>query len=164
MSEKPKILIVDDERAIARAIEIRLRAQGYDVLLAHDGAEGLEMARRQQPDAIVLDVRMPVMNGMEVLARLATKKETRHIPVVMASASMVDRSTALDMGPGFFWRSRTTPRRSPAPLNDWFDILDKPIVFEELLEELRNHIAVPARPSLKSTVDVATVDDEGIFA
>ena len=102
MSEKPTVLIVDDERAIARAVEIRLRAQGYDVLLAHDGAEGLDVAERQQPDAIVLDVRMPVMDGMEVLARLATQKETKDIPVVIASASMVDRARALDMGARFF--------------------------------------------------------------
>ena len=102
MSEKPTILIVDDEWAIARAIEIRLRAQGYEVLLAHDGGEGLEAAQQHRPDAIVLDVRMPVMDGMEVLARLATKKETKDIPVVIASASMVDRSRALDMGARFF--------------------------------------------------------------
>ena len=95
MSEKPRVLIVDDERAIAQAIGIRLRSCGYEVIYAVNGQEGLLTATSQQPAAIILDMRMPVMDGMEALGQLKQQDETRHIPVIMVSASLIDKPVAL---------------------------------------------------------------------
>lgn len=98
------VLIVDDDRQIAEGTAVRLRAAGYDILMAHNGAEGIAAAHLKSPDAIVLDVRMPVMDGMEALEKLKDSPSTSQIPVVMLSASVVDQDRALDAGARFFVR------------------------------------------------------------
>jgi len=102
MPERPRILLVDDERRHTQGMEIRLRASGYDVLTAYDGAAGLHLAAAERPDAIVMDVQMPVMDGMTALAQLAARPETRHIPVIMVSACMERRQAALEQGASYF--------------------------------------------------------------
>lgn len=101
---KPRILIVDDDHQISAGTSIRLQAAGYDTLIAHDGAQGLATAHHQHPDAIVLDVRMPVMDGLECLSQLKNDPATKEIPVVMLSASVVDEEAALDAGARYFLR------------------------------------------------------------
>lgn len=97
---KPKILIVDDDRQIAQGLELRFRAAGFETSLAHDGKAGLALAREWLPDVMVLDLRMPVMDGMKVLAALAGESMTKDIPVVVLSASVVDqvKCKSLDLG------------------------------------------------------------------
>ena len=97
--ERPqKILIADDDLDISMGTSRRLQHAGYETITASDGDEGLELARAHQPDAILLDVRMPRMNGFTVLKHLASCAETKDIPVVMLSASVVDQQRALDSG------------------------------------------------------------------
>ena len=81
---------------------MRLRAAGYDTVIAHDGEQGIAKAIETQPDAIVLDVRMPKKNGIQALEELKQHGATCNIPIIMLSASLVDQQTALDAGARFF--------------------------------------------------------------
>jgi len=102
VSDKPRILLVDDDRQQTMGMRIRLRAAGYDTSVAHDGAAGLNAAMANRPDAIVLDVQMPVMDGMAALAQLGHCEQTRDIPVIMVSASVDNRQAALFGGARYF--------------------------------------------------------------
>ena len=99
---KPRILLVDDDNDLVRGASLRLRAAGYDSIEAHDGREGVDSAVREHPDAILLDVRMPNMDGLTALAELQSQESTKHIPIVMLSASIIDQQRALDAGARFF--------------------------------------------------------------
>lgn len=100
MTQKPRILIVDDDREIARGLELRFRAAGFETELAHDGQAGLEAASQRRPDIMILDIRMPVMDGLTVLSRLQEERSTRDIPVIVLSASVADQAQCrtLDLG------------------------------------------------------------------
>lgn len=87
MSEKKKILIVDDERDIVKALTIRLKASGYDVVTAFDGAQGVFMAHKEQPDLIILDIRMPAGDGFSVAERLKRSTHTFTIPIIFLTGS-----------------------------------------------------------------------------
>jgi len=100
----PMVLLVDDDRDVVQGSKLRLTAAGYDTLAAYDGEEGVEMASRRHPDAIVLDVRMPHRDGLSALADLRSQPETKDIPVVMLSASLRDQRSALEAGARFFVR------------------------------------------------------------
>jgi len=97
---KPKILIVDDEQPILEALTIRLEANGYEVITAIDGADGLSKARLEKPDLIVLDVMLPKMNGYKVSRMLKFDENYQHIPIIMLTAktSQVDKIVGLEIG------------------------------------------------------------------
>jgi len=82
---KRKILLVDDEEDIIETVGTMLRLRGYDVITAFDGSEGLAKARSERPDLILLDIIMPVMDGMDVCAKLKADKATIRIPIIMFS-------------------------------------------------------------------------------
>ena len=102
MTDKLTILVVDDEPDIRDGVCLWLNAAGYTTLLASDGVEGVASAIQNTPGAILLDVLMPRMGGMEALAELRSRRETANIPVVMLSASLRDEQSALDAGAQFF--------------------------------------------------------------
>jgi CheY-like chemotaxis protein len=104
MPDDRTVLLVDDDNEIVCAACWRLRAAGYRTLTADDGEAGIAAAVASQPDAILLDVRLPRRDGLSVLAELKRRPETHHIPVVMLSASVVDQQAALDAGARFFLR------------------------------------------------------------
>ncbi len=85
-----KILVVDDERHIVRLVEVNLTRAGYDVVVAYDGIEALEVVGKETPDMIVLDVMMPRMDGFEVLKKLQADESTQNIPVIMLTAKAQD--------------------------------------------------------------------------
>jgi CheY-like chemotaxis protein len=87
-----KLLIVDDEVAILEALTDILSVEGYEVVTAANGAEGLEHVRKDRPDLILLDLMMPVMDGQEMLRRLKEDAALRSIPVVVMSAGRVSKS------------------------------------------------------------------------
>ena len=95
-----RILVVDDIEANVRLLEAKLVAEYYDVITASDGATALELAVSEQPDIVLLDVMMPVMDGFEVCCRLKDDRRTRHLPVVLVTAldGREDRVTGLDAG------------------------------------------------------------------
>ena len=100
MRDKPLILAVDDEPQNLMVLEAILMSQGYDVVTAPNGKEAIETARQQQPELILLDIMMPVMDGFETVEILKGDDRTRSIPVVMVTAltQVDDRVKALDAG------------------------------------------------------------------
>ena len=68
MQQKKTILVVDDERDLLDLIEYNLKKEGYDVLKAEDGLEGIRMAKKYKPDLVMLDIMMPKMNGLEAVS------------------------------------------------------------------------------------------------
>lgn len=83
---KPKILIIEDERALVEVLAANLEREGFDVLMAHDGQDGLRQAQLKLPDLIVLDLMLPVKPGLEVCRELRNGSRTRDIPIVMVTA------------------------------------------------------------------------------
>ncbi len=82
MGAAKKVLIVDDNRTLTKWLDKRLSAEGFTVLTAGNGKEGLVIATRELPDLIVSDVDMPVMDGGEMVSKLKASSSTSHIPVV----------------------------------------------------------------------------------
>ncbi len=81
---KDKILLVDDEKVFCDMMKMHLEAIGnFEVAVAYDGKEGMRLARKIKPDAIVLDILMPKMNGLDVLKKLKEDDVTMEIPVIM---------------------------------------------------------------------------------
>ena len=90
-----RVLVVDDLEANRRLLEAKLTSEYYDVLLARRGEEAVQMARRERPDIILLDVMMPGgIDGFEACRRIKAMPETRHIPVVMVT-TLDDRDNRL---------------------------------------------------------------------
>lgn len=86
-----KILVCDDERHIVRLIQVNLERQGYTVVTAFDGKDGLEKIKSEKPDLVVLDVMMPYMDGFEVLKTLRREPEYENLPVIMLTAKAQDK-------------------------------------------------------------------------
>ena len=86
----PRVLIVDDDPLIRRLLQVNFRLEGFDVDTAAEGEESLEKARADHPDAIVMDVMMPGMDGWEVCRRLKEDESLSGIPVVLLSARSDD--------------------------------------------------------------------------
>ncbi len=82
-----KILIIDDEKVNLTLVKFGLAEQGYDVIVAHDGNEGLKKVADENPDLIVLDIQMPNMNGYEFMAELKTSQGFETTPVIMLTAN-----------------------------------------------------------------------------
>ncbi|MCC7475850.1 MAG: winged helix-turn-helix domain-containing protein [Pirellulales bacterium] len=83
---KGQILIVEDDRSLAEVLEYNLRRDGYDTLMANDGQDGLRKARAHGPDLIVLDLMLPLVDGLEICRRLRGDPVTRNILVLMLTA------------------------------------------------------------------------------
>jgi len=101
MAEENKtILVVDDEPDVAQLLSLILKADGYNVLVAGDGQEALEKARKGSPDLILLDVMLPKMDGYRVARMLKFDENFRHIPIIMLTAKIQekDKKTGLEMG------------------------------------------------------------------
>src|ERR1700730_121096 len=80
-----KVLLIEDDAAAAEIYRLRLAADGYTVVIGRDGDEGLRMALDEAPDFIYLDLRLPGLDGFEVLERLRADPATTHIPVIILS-------------------------------------------------------------------------------
>lgn len=112
----PRVLVIDDEAQIRKFLDIGLRAEGYDVLLAATGAEGLAKAATQSPDLVILDIGLPDKEGHEVLAEL---RQWSQVPVIMLSVrdAEAEKVRALDTGAN--------------------DYVTKPFGIQELMARLR---------------------------
>ena len=95
-----KVLVIDDEAPIRLLCRVNLEAEGMDVIEAEDGSVGVELARSERPDVILLDVMMPGMDGWEVLQALQAEQGTSKIPIVFltARAELRDRAQGLELG------------------------------------------------------------------
>jgi two-component system phosphate regulon response regulator PhoB len=97
---RPRILIIEDERDLTDVLTYNLRREGYDTLVAHDGQEGLRKAQTLLPDLIILDLMLPIRNGLEVCRELRAGERTRTIPIVMltAKAEETDQVVGFSLG------------------------------------------------------------------
>ena len=83
---KKKILLVDDEKDMVYAVKLQLEAHRFEVLTAHDGQEGLDKARREKPDLIILDLMLPKIDGYKVCRMLKFDEKYRKIPIIIFTA------------------------------------------------------------------------------
>ena len=113
-----KLLLVEDNEMNRDMLSRRLARRGYEVAIAIDGAQGVEMARTETPDLVLMDLSLPVVDGWEATRRIKASHETRHLPVIglTAHAMAGDREKALEAG------------------CDDYDT--KPIEFERLLQKV----------------------------
>jgi CheY-like chemotaxis protein len=81
-----KVLVVDDEIHIVHVVAIKLRNNGFEVIAADNGAEGLKLALAEKPDIIVTDYQMPVMTGIELVEQLRQNEDTKDTPVIILTA------------------------------------------------------------------------------
>ncbi|MDX2005396.1 MAG: response regulator transcription factor [Meiothermus sp.] len=118
-NDQPLILIVEDEKDIARFIELELQAEGYRTEVAYDGITGLSRFRETSPNLVVMDLMLPVMDGLEVARRV---RKTSNVPIVILTAKdrVEDKVEGLDAGAD--------------------DYLVKPFSIEELLARIRAHL------------------------
>jgi DNA-binding response OmpR family regulator len=95
-----KVLVIDDEAPIRLLCRVNLEAEGVEVVEAADGERGLEVARAEEPDAILLDVMLPGLHGWAVAERLLEDETTRNIPIIFltARADLRDRARGMDLG------------------------------------------------------------------
>ena len=106
---KPRILVADDEAGIRDVVGRYLDAEGYDVAFARDGAEALTLARAHEPDLIVLDVMMPVLDGIEVLRQLRAESDV-YVIMLTAKADEVDKIVGLSVGADDYLTKPFSPR------------------------------------------------------
>lgn len=125
MSEKKKVLLVDDDPDFVEAVKVIVQSGGYDVRVACDGKEGLEAVAEERPDIIVLDVMMPVMDGHKTCAALKGNKDTADIPIILLTA-VADRVTT----------SKYTHRDMLE--SEAEDYMPKPVEPKELLDLIKN--------------------------
>jgi two-component system response regulator MprA len=133
-----RILVVDDEPAVREAVERALRLEGHDVLLAGDGVEALESLDSRPPDAVVLDVLMPRVDGLELCRRLRGRGDRTPVLMLTARDAVSDRVEGLDAGAD--------------------DYLVKPFALEELLARLRALLRRAAPGSDKSPLRFAGLE------
>jgi len=84
---KKRILFIEDEPELVELMQVRLTTSGYEMLSAYDGEEGLNKATQEKPDLILLDVIMPKIDGLTLCRRLKDGLQTKHIPMIIISAS-----------------------------------------------------------------------------
>jgi DNA-binding response OmpR family regulator len=123
-----KILLVEDEKTLAETLAYNLRREGYDVILAGDGETGLQRARTESPDLVILDLMLPVLDGLSVCRILRREMDTPII-ILTARGTEVDKIVGLETGADdyvvkpfglgeFLARVRAVLRRVPTPQRD----------------------------------------------
>ena len=134
-----RVLVVDDEAPIRRALAANLKARGYDVDLASTGEQGLDLAARRHPDAVILDLGLPGIDGNEVIRGL---RGWSHVPIIILSARSdeAEKVEALDAGAD--------------------DYVSKPFGMDELLARLRAALrrAAPVEEQPLVVTDAFTID------
>ena len=116
---KGKILVVDDEVYIVHILDFSLGMEGYEVITALDGEQGLEKAREEQPDLVVLDIMMPKLDGYETCRMLKSDERTRNIPVILLSAKgrNIDQKVGFEVGADDYITKPFSPRRLVERIN-----------------------------------------------
>lgn len=109
-----KVFIIEDNATIAKIWKVQLERCGYEVVISTNGPEAIEMAPKVQPDIILSDVMLPGMSGFEIVQRLKERQETKHIPVIILSAtnSPQNKERAILLGVHkYIVKSECTPRQ-----------------------------------------------------
>jgi two-component system alkaline phosphatase synthesis response regulator PhoP len=108
-----KILIIEDDISTSQFLSYTVEQEGYQVLVALDGIDGLKKALTEKPDLIILDVMLPGLDGFELCHRLRTHAPTADIPVLMLSAKAqdADKSAALKVGANYYMLKPADPAK-----------------------------------------------------
>ena len=125
MNEKKRILVVDDEPDFASLVEGNLKREGFEVVVAYDGVEALAKIKESRPDAIVLDVMMPEMDGYQVCAQLKKDEQYADIPILMLTA-VADHVTS------------TRYSHADGMSMEADDYLPKPASASDIIESIKN--------------------------
>ena len=138
-----RVLVIDDEAPIRLLCRVNLEAEGMEVLEASDGPSGLEMARNERPDVILLDVMMPALDGWRVAEQLLDDERTKDIPIIFltARAEFRDRARGLDIGGVDYVTKPFNPLELASLVRDLLSRIDRGELDElrgEKLEELRS--------------------------
>lgn len=106
-----KILVIEDDPAISRLVDYTLRHEGYEVVTATNGLEGIRKAHHETPDLVILDVMLPGMDGFEICHQLRSEPDTAQLPILMfsAKAQEVDKKTGLKVGADDYLSKPTAP-------------------------------------------------------
>ncbi|MCL5271662.1 MAG: response regulator [bacterium] len=132
----PLILIVDDEQDLCDLLRLALLPWGYAVEVAFDGQNGLDRAKALLPSLIVLDIKMPRLNGYQVLARLQQNPALAHIPVIVITSVTGDSDASDDE-----WTRRLGVKK----------FISKPFSPEVMVEAVRELIPPPMQPASETT-------------
>ena len=99
-NKKKKILIIEDDKFLLKAYEIKFKQSDFDVILATDGISGFELAEKEKPSLIILDLMLPRMNGFEFLKKIKSDEKLKNIPVIVISVlgQKVDQERAIKLG------------------------------------------------------------------
>jgi CheY-like chemotaxis protein len=95
-----RILLVEDNEMIREMLSFRLQSRGFDLIVANDGQAGIDLARSQRPNLILMDMSLPVINGWDATRMLKSDLDTRQIPILALTAddSTADRDKAIEAG------------------------------------------------------------------
>jgi len=127
MVKRAKILLVDDDVDFVEATKIVLEREPYDIIVAYEGDEGLQKARQENPDLILLDVIMPVKDGFTAAEQLKKDPQLSEIPVIMlTSFSSRGQETTIPRSRGFTLEAE--------------DYIEKPVTPEELLSRVQRYL------------------------
>lgn len=126
MAAAPKILLVDDEGLMLALYKPHVERAGYQLFTAKSGEEGIEVAARELPSLILMDLLMTGMSGLAALRELKTREATKAIPVIIVTAAVGDTTT-----------------RKEAEMNGAIRFLTKPISPSQLLVEIRQVLPLP---------------------
>ncbi len=143
---KKKLLIVEDDRSLAGVLEYNFSNSGYEVFCAHDGLDGFNQARSKQPDLILLDLMIPVMDGLEVCRRLRAEPSTGEIPIIMLTAKSEETDQLIGFSVGAD------------------DYIVKPFSVRVLLEKVKSQLRRQSRtegPGLDVTISGRITIDRG---
>jgi two-component system alkaline phosphatase synthesis response regulator PhoP len=127
MARVPKILLIDDDPDFVEATKTVLQSKPYEVMVSYDGDDGLQKARGENPDLIILDVIMPVKDGFSTAEQLKKDAELKKIPVIMlTSYAEKGGESSIAMSGGFALETE--------------DYIDKPVEPEELLKRVEKYL------------------------
>lgn len=109
---KEKILIIEDEKDIVKMLDYNLKKEGFKTLSAHNGEDGLDMARKENPDLILLDLMLPEMDGLDVCKAIKNEAKISHIPIIIltAKAQEADKIVGLELGADDYMTKPFSPR------------------------------------------------------
>ncbi|MBS3917458.1 MAG: response regulator [Deltaproteobacteria bacterium] len=119
---KKRIMVVDDEVDLVETVRFSFELEGYDVLVAYNGEEALNQARKENPDLILLDLMLPKLDGYKVCRLLKFDERYKHIPILMLTAKIQEKDKVTGMETG---------------ANEY---ITKPFDMDELMKKVKNYL------------------------
>ena len=122
VEDKIKVLLIEDEKEVAELYRLKLSLDGYTVITAENGEEGLEKAFSEKPELIFLDIKMPKMDGFEALKKLRSSEKTKNVPILVLSnfdeQDLIEKGMTLGANE-YLIKSQFTPEGISKKIKDW---------------------------------------------